>query len=279
MSGVRENMLGPTSGASWNKNVSCSATVVMVSAILGSGYPSQSLQGSQYQTYASAGGVPDKRALSPPCSITNVVGQSVSAFVEVDNVTLQNYFYETRDCSAAYQPVNGGAAYGKTICDSTGDVYESVSSSAFVHVEVDQDWMAKGYCGPGSNGCDNNTIAHVPLRCTIPAPCGSSVRVNVQGFVWWDPEGHWEIHPLTAWEPATGSPSGGSNGGSGSGGSNGTCSSCSNPSLFSSYLWLVILGAAGFVGLLGFFTLRTRAKLRQAKRRLGKQDEPPGMNG
>jgi hypothetical protein len=133
-------------------------------------------------------------------------------------------------------------------------------------VEIDQDWMARGYCGPGSSGCDNNTIAQVPVPCTVPSPCASSVRVNVQGFVWWDPEGHWELHPLTAWEPATGSPGGGSNGGSG--GSNGTCSSCSSPPLFSSYLWLVFLGAAGFVGLLGFFTLRARAKLRQAKRRL-----------
>jgi uncharacterized membrane protein YgcG len=279
ISGVRETTIGPASSGSWNSNVSCSATIVTISGILGPAYPSQSLQGSQYQTNGSAGGIHDKRALSPPCNIINANGQTVSAFVQVNNVTLQNYFYETRDCSTAYQPINGGGAYGETVCDSTGDDYESVSSSAFVHLEVDQDWMAKGYCGPVSNNCNNNTIAHVPLPCTIPAPCASSVRIDIQGFVYWDPEGHWEIHPVTAWKPATGSSNGGSSGGSGgshggSGGSNGTCSSCLGLPLLSSYLWLLVLGGGlGFLCLLSFFTLRARAKLRQARRRLGKQDE------
>ena len=283
-SGVVGNKLSPISVASWNQSVYCSATIVTIPTILGSAYPSQSLQGSQYQTSGSAGGVPYKRALSPPCSIANAYGQTVSAFVQIDNLTLQNYFYETRDCSSAYDSINGGGPFGETMCDSTGDVYESASSSALVHVEIDQDWMVKGNCGPASSNCNNNTIAQVPMPCTIPAPCASNVRINIQGFVYWDPEGHWEIHPLTAWEPTTGGPTGGSNGGSGgssngSGGSNGGCSFCLGLPSLSSSIWLLILGGTlGLLGSLGLVTARARARLGRARHRLG-QDETPQLNG
>ena len=283
-SGVLENKLSPTSVASWNQSVSCSATIVTISTVLGSAYPSQSLQGSQYQINGSAGGVPYKRALSPPCSLANVNGQTVSTFVEVDNLTLQNYFYETRDCSANYWPINGGGPFGETMCDSTGDVYESVSYNGFVHVEIDQDWMVKGYCGPATNNCNNNTIARVPMPCTIPVPCASNARINIQGFVYWDPEGQWEIHPFTAWEPATGGSNGGSNGGSGgsnngSGGSNGACSFCLGLPPLSFSLWLLILGGSvGLLGPLGLVTARARARLRHAKQRLTK-NETPRLNG
>src|SRR5207249_2212501 len=59
-SGVLENRLGPTSVASWNQSVSCSATIVAISTVLGSAYPSQSLQGSRYQINGSAGGFPTR---------------------------------------------------------------------------------------------------------------------------------------------------------------------------------------------------------------------------
>src|SRR5207249_10003568 len=53
---------------SWNPNVSCSPSSVTVADILGSAYPAQALAGSQYQVNSTDGGIPDKRALSPPCT-------------------------------------------------------------------------------------------------------------------------------------------------------------------------------------------------------------------
>jgi len=188
-------------GGSWNPSVSCGLTVVNMQDVLGSAYPSQSLRGSVYQTSSTAGGIPNKRSLSPPCSITNINGQAISSFVQINGVTLHNYFYETRDCATSYNAVSGGGSYpkGETLCDSTGNVYAVGTSSGYVHSEIDRDWMAAGYAGPSTTYDNNNTIAQVSLPCTISKPCSSTVSVDVQGFVYWDPEGHWELHPLTAW--------------------------------------------------------------------------------
>ena len=200
---VQPNINALASGiASWNPNVSCSATLVTTQYILGSAYPNQTLSGSPYQTSSTSGGIPAKRALSPPCTITNISGQTLSSFVEIDNVTLHYYFYETRDCSAKYNAINGGAPYpnGTTFCDSTGNVYAAGTTGGFVHVEFDQDWMAAGFAGPSTTYANNDTIAQVKLPCTITSTCVSTVPINVQGFVYWDPEGHWELHALTAWQ-------------------------------------------------------------------------------
>jgi len=132
-------------------------------------------------------------------------GQTVSAFVQINNVSLSNYFYETRDCSNSFNPVNyGGASYpgGQTMCDSTGDLQEEgASSGAYIHGEIDQDWMVQGWVGPRTT-YDNNSIAQVSHPCTISVNCSGTVPIDVQGFVYWDPEGHWELHPLTAWRIA-----------------------------------------------------------------------------
>src|SRR2546427_10038268 len=71
---------------SWNPNVSCVPALVTVQTILGSAYPAQSLSGSQYQVNSTAGGIPAKRALSPPCTSTTVYSNAVSTFVEVGGV-------------------------------------------------------------------------------------------------------------------------------------------------------------------------------------------------
>jgi PKD repeat protein len=153
--------------------------------------------------------VPNKRALSPPCAVTNTSGQNIPSFVEIDGVNIHNYFYETRDCSTAYDPVNGGGLFpnSEVLCDSTGNVFATGTSNGYVHIEIDRDWMAKGYAGPSTTYDNNNTIAQVKLPCTITSPCTSSVPIDVQGFVYWDPEGHWELHPLTAWRLSASSPS------------------------------------------------------------------------
>ena len=193
--------------ASWNPNVSCAADSVTIQSVLGSAYPSQSLTGSPYQTSSASGGAPNKRALSPPCTITNTNRQTVSSFVQVSGVTLHNYFYETRDCATQYYSINGGGPFpnGETLCDSTGNIFAVGTSSGYIHIEIDRDWMAKGYAGPSTTYDNNNTIAQVKLPCTISSPCTSTVSIDVQGFVYWDPEGHWELHPLTAWRLSNGS--------------------------------------------------------------------------
>src|SRR2546425_71425 len=180
---------------SWNPNVPCVPSLTSLSSILGSAYPSQSLAGSQWQTNSTAGGIPNKRALSPPCTLTNINGRSMTTYVEVDNVYLTSS-YRSEDCSTRYDAVNGGGNYGgSTFCDSTGNVFSVGTTNGFLHIEFDHDWMAKGFCGHGRSPCDNNTI--------VQDISNGAISLNIQGFVYWDPElpnPHWEIHPITGWK-------------------------------------------------------------------------------
>jgi len=179
--------------SSWNPNVSCVPALVTVQTILGSAYPAQSLSGSQYQVSSTAGGIPDKRALSPPCTIQNVHNNMVSTFVEVDSVYLYDYLFASGDCSKGYKQVNGGGPYpnSQTFCDNTGDIRAMGTTDGYIHIEFDQDWLAKGYCGSSVSYCNNVTIAQKVSSGTI--------SLNLQGFVYWD-DTHWELHPLAAWK-------------------------------------------------------------------------------
>src|SRR6266568_3109214 len=180
---------------SWNPNVVCVPSLTALSSILGSAYPSQSLAGSQWQTNSTAGGIPNKRALNPPCTLTNVDGRSVTTYVEVDNVYLTSSYVYSTDCNTQYDPVNGGGSYGGSkFCDGTGNMFSVGTTSGFLHIEFDQDWMAKGYCGPASTICNNSTIANDISN--------GAISLDIQGFVYFDteqPNPHWEIHPITAW--------------------------------------------------------------------------------
>src|SRR5438552_10076864 len=188
---------------SWNPNVACVPSLTALSSILGSAYPSQSLAGSQWQTNSTAGGIPNKRALIPPCTLANINGRSVPSYVEVDNVYLASTYMYSNDCTNRYDPVNGGGSYGgSTFCDSVGNIFSVDTTSGYLHIEFDQDWMAKGYCGPASNICNNSTIAQYASN--------GAVSLDVQGFVYWDPEApnpHWEIHPITGWRVHQSDPS------------------------------------------------------------------------
>src|SRR5213080_3842713 len=103
------------------------------------------------------------------------------------------------DCSTTYNSVNGGGPYpdrngdGKadTFCDDYGDIHSIGGGSTGIHIEFDQDSLAKGYCGPGHSPCDNATITQYFST--------GSISLDVQGFVYWD-AGHWELHPFTAWK-------------------------------------------------------------------------------
>jgi hypothetical protein len=178
---------------SWNPNIACVPALVTVQNILGSAYPAQALAGSQYQHNSTAGGIPDKRALQPPCTITNIHNQVVSTYVQVNGVYLYSYTFLSGDCSKGYKAVNGGGRYpnNQTFCDNTGDIRAMGTTNGYIHVEFDQDWLAKGYCGSTVSYCNNVTIANYVST--------GSVSLDMQGFVYWD-ENHWELHPLAAWK-------------------------------------------------------------------------------
>src|SRR5207247_6482371 len=64
-----------------------------------------------------------------------------------------------------------------------------------VRVGVDQDWMARGYCGPGLPPGDNVAIGDCVSTGTI--------SLDVQGVVYWDGDS-WGIHPATGVRLSTG---------------------------------------------------------------------------
>src|SRR2546426_2430486 len=69
-----------------------------------------------------------------------------------------------------------------------------------IHMEIDHDWQAAGYCGSGS-ACD-------PAAMDSQTTAASTI-MDFQGFVFWDgpsccsAQDHsfsgWELHPLTGW--------------------------------------------------------------------------------
>ena len=127
----------------------------------------------------------DKRALSPPCSV-NVGGQVIPTFVEIHNVDLV-FATDQRDCNLSKVG----------FCDTTFNLQDP-SCPGFktghsllceVFVEIDQTWKFAGTAPP-------------------PVTNNTSVRIDIQGFVYWDPtalssKSHnfsgWELHSLSAW--------------------------------------------------------------------------------
>ena len=169
------------------------------------------------------GGIPNKRMLNPPCTITNESGQVVGAFVEIRGVYPVVWNYTTEDCASVFNGINGGDNFGTPLCDSTGNMQTfgtpgdcggkiHAACSHRIHFEIDMDWMAKGWCGPASSYCNNSTLP----QYVASGISGGSTSIDVQGFIYWDPTevttpGHnysgWELHPFTAWRlsasPAT----------------------------------------------------------------------------
>jgi hypothetical protein len=174
----------------------CNPVNVTVADILGPSYPAQSLNDSPYWTGPQAGGIPHKRALSPPCTITNAEGEVVPTFVQVNGVYLRNYSTALYDCSDRFKYVNGGAPYPshQIFCDYVGDVLAMGTVAGEVHIEFDQDWQAKGLCGADIPLCDTVKIADYRSNGTI--------SLDLRGYVYWDDD-HWEIHPTTAWKLST----------------------------------------------------------------------------
>src|SRR6266516_664337 len=152
----------------------------------------------------------------PPCTITNSRGQVVAAFVEIDGVG--RAFWNYNDCRTSYDTINGGTPLpgGVGWCDSYGNLFDpavvpNYSTSCTtasdptcygrIHVEIDGDWLAAGYCGPGT-ACDNNTLVKQTVQNS------ATTLIDIQGYVFWDKDhvadqwhqfSGWELHPLTAW--------------------------------------------------------------------------------
>jgi PKD repeat protein len=192
---------------SWNPKVPCTPIAVTVEQVVGN-LPNP-LGGATEAGSVFNPGVPNKRALDQPCTITNANGQVISAFVQINNILMSSTSPQEEDCSTSYDAKNGGGPLGGVYCDTTLNVYTPGQSSTCsstddtgcmhrIHIEIDRDWKAAGYCGVGTV-CDNSTI-HTQVT--------STTLIDIQGFVYWDPyhttdDGHsfsgWEIHPVTAW--------------------------------------------------------------------------------
>src|SRR5205809_1163849 len=189
--------------ASWNPHVECGVVRATIPYLLGTAYPNQQATGAPYHTNGTSGegkatgGIPSKRALSPPCSITNISGQVLTAFVQVEGVYLASYGVQTLECSNHFKNVNGGGPYpnNQTLCDSQGKVYAVGTTNGFLVVDIDQDWMGRGYCGPGVSPCDNVSLGQYVSS--------GHISLDLQGFVYWDGE-NWKLHALTAVRLSTG---------------------------------------------------------------------------
>src|SRR5437870_942743 len=178
---------------SWNPHVSCSADLVTIRDVLGPAYPTQTVNGSRYQTNSTAGGIPQERALSPPCTITNKTGTVLSPFVQINGVSLYGYGIKTTDCSGWYSKQNGGGRYpnNQTFCTNAGQIITIGTTRGYLRIEIDRDWLGKGYCGVGVQYCNNATLGQYQSN--------GSMSLDFQGFVFWEGPYHWELHPLTGW--------------------------------------------------------------------------------
>src|SRR5207247_7054203 len=87
---------------SWNPNVQCTPSLVTIQDILGPSYPSEKLSGSSWQTSSTSGGVPNKRALFPPCTLTNINGQTISTLLQFANVCFISTNYQRHACFIKY---------------------------------------------------------------------------------------------------------------------------------------------------------------------------------
>ena len=231
------------SGGSWNPKVNCKPQVVTISditdnlvgmasydhSIFSPGITSSTGQVKRWLTNATGDTLPHGwQPPGPPCSITNSKGQVISSFVEIDGVALSGLLND-QDCSTKYDPLNGGSALpnGATYCTYTFNAYNSsvISPSNYakaclsatdpvcaarIHIAIDLDWLAAGYCGVGT-ACNNVTIGSYKYGTLF----------DIQGFVYWNPlflneSWHsfsgWELHPLTAWKLDTSSGAASNNG-------------------------------------------------------------------
>src|SRR3989449_4872758 len=230
-SGVMRTVEAPVTSSSWNPLVNCTPIIVKISDITNNQTGSSSLSSSRFSPGITSPVGDAKRWLTPgptppgwvspgpACTVTNSKG-TTSLFVQINGI--ERASISTEDSASSYEANNGGASHPLTY-DSTFNVFDpaivsSYSSSctstsdptcyARIHLEIDHDWKAAGYCGSGTV-CDENALAS--------QTGSSSTKIDFQGFVYWDSgnvgsSGHqfsgWELHPLTAWKLSSSPPPG-----------------------------------------------------------------------
>src|SRR5205807_332875 len=77
-------------------------------------------------------------------------------------------------------------------CTNAGQIITLGTTSGYMKIEIDRDWLGKGYCGPNVPSCNNETLGQEQSN--------GSISLDVQGFVFWEGPYHWELHPFTAWK-------------------------------------------------------------------------------
>src|SRR5207247_2038931 len=123
----------------------------------------------------------------------NKTGTVLSSFVQINGVSLYGYGIKTTDCSGWYSKQNGGGRYpnNQTFCTNAGQIITIGTTRGYLRIEIDRDWLGKGYCGVGVPYCNNATLGQYQSN--------GSISLDFQGFVFWEGPYHWELHPLTGW--------------------------------------------------------------------------------
>lgn len=153
--------------ASWNPNVDCQATVTRLNKVLGTAQ--SDLGGATFNGGAFKPGIPDRRALHPPCKVNGV-----PAFVQLNQVRV-----------GSCEKINDDGDWTCTLYDPRAP-QSTPDDLKRIHIETDKKFRhRKGWSRP---------------------PGATDIRV--QGFVFWDPDhvaagwhnhSGWEIHSFTAW--------------------------------------------------------------------------------
>jgi hypothetical protein len=154
--------------ASWNPNVSCRATVTTLRRILGT---ARSARGGA--TFAGGGfkpGIPDRRALHPPCT-----ARRIPTFVELDRVRIGGCRKINRD--------------GDWTCALTDPRLAAPKDMRTIHIETDQKFRhRRGWSLP-----PGRTLLNIQgFVFWDPGHTNSS----------WHNHSGWEIHSFTAWHRA-----------------------------------------------------------------------------
>jgi PKD domain-containing protein len=133
---------------------------------------------SQLESLTNNTIIPDKRSLTPPCTIT-YNGKTYPTYVELDGVTVDTNPY-TGDCNAIIQGY----------CDVHFEFSCTVSAGCLF--EIDQTWFAAGYTYPvntqGAGSISQGTV------------------INATGFLYIDEHGIHELHPTVSVSVVGGSP-------------------------------------------------------------------------
>ena len=125
---------------------------------------------SQLESLTTASIVPDKRSLTPPCSVT-YNGITYPTYVEMDHVTIE-YSPYTGDCDAVVQGY----------CDVHLEFGCTISAGCLF--EIDQTWFASGYTYP---------VNAQGVGSVVPGTV-----VNATGFLYIDDHGIHELHPVVS---------------------------------------------------------------------------------